>query len=218
MANRSKLKIGQQEFVVGTFQNNQMLYEFPMVLRFLEYQGKTLFGQNFRLHGADHRLIYKLTNYFIGDTKICEKLGLDLKKGILLIGPAGCGKTALMKLMRYLVPHKPGYAVIPCRNIVFGFSHLGHKIIEDYGNTKSYFFDDLGVEPSGKHFTTECNVMGELLISRYELFTATGIKTHITTNLTATVLENRYGDRVRSRMREMFNLISFQEGTEDERK
>ena len=71
---------------------------------------------------------------------------------------------------------------------------------------------------SGRHFTADCNVMGELLISRYELFPATGIKTHITTNLTATVLENRYGDRVRSRMREMFNLISFQEGTEDERK
>ncbi|WP_322348420.1 hypothetical protein [Marivirga arenosa] len=33
--------------------------------------------------------------------------------------------------------------------------------------------------------------------------------THATTNLIPTELENLYGNRVRSRMREMFNLIAF---------
>lgn len=33
--------------------------------------------------------------------------------------------------------------------------------------------------------------------------------THATTNLSASELEDYYGNRVRSRMREMFNLIAF---------
>ncbi|NEW80122.1 MAG: ATPase, partial [Gelidibacter sp.] len=42
-------------------------------------------------------------------------------------------------------------------------------------------------------------------------------KTHITTNLNAEELETRYGSRVRSRLREMFNLIGFDESTKDKR-
>ena len=122
-----------------------------------------------------------------------------------------------MKLIRYLIPHKPQYQVIPCRNVVFAFNHVGYKIIEDYGNKKSLCFDDLGVEPSGRYFATNCNVMGEVLISRYELFKRNKIKTHLTTNLSATELEKRYGNRVRSRMRELFNLVAFQESTRDKR-
>ncbi|NEW80482.1 MAG: ATPase, partial [Gelidibacter sp.] len=34
-------------------------------------------------------------------------------------------------------------------------------------------------------------------------------KTHITTNLNAEELETRYGSRVRSRLREMLNVVAF---------
>jgi DNA replication protein DnaC len=44
-----------------------------------------------------------------------------------------------------------------------------------------------------------------------------GIKTHITTNLNAAEIEERYGERVRSRMREQFNLISFNSSSKDKR-
>ena len=217
MRNPSRLKVGDQEFQVAKFKNNQLIYEFPMVLRFLEYQGKELFGKKFKLYEEDYGLIYKLTNYFIGDIRICSEMGMDLDKGILLSGPVGCGKTSLMKLMRHLIPHKPQYEVIHSRNVVFGFNHVGYKIIEDYGNKKSFCFDDLGVEPIGRHYASDCNVMGEVLISRYELFKKNKVKTHLTTNLSASELEKRYGDRVRSRMRELFNLIAFQDDSEDKR-
>jgi len=143
MRNPSRLKVGDQEFQVADFKNNQLIYEFPMVLRFLEYKGKQLFGKKFKLYENDYDLIYKLTNYFIGDVKICKEMGIDLDKGILLSGPVGCGKTSLMKLIRHLTPHKPSYEVIPSRNVVFAFNHIGYKIIEDYGSKKSYCFDDL---------------------------------------------------------------------------
>ena len=62
-----------------------------------------------------------------------------------------------------------------------------------------------------------CNVMGEVLLSRYDLFINHKVKTHITTNLNAQELEDRYGNRVRSRMREMMNLLAFDSSTIDKR-
>jgi DNA replication protein DnaC len=41
--------------------------------------------------------------------------------------------------------------------------------------------------------------------------------THITTNLSASELEEIYGNRIRSRMREMFNLVAFDRDTKDKR-
>jgi ABC-type bacteriocin/lantibiotic exporter with double-glycine peptidase domain len=40
--------------------------------------------------------------YFLDDQNTAAKLNIDLTKGILLSGPVGCGKTTLMKLMRYV--------------------------------------------------------------------------------------------------------------------
>ena len=38
--------------------------------------------------------------------------------------------------------------------------------------------DDLGVEPAGRFYGQDCNVMGEILLSRYELFLSHKIRTH----------------------------------------
>jgi DNA replication protein DnaC len=78
-------------------------------------------------------------------------------------------------------------------------------------------FDDLGAEQSLKYYGNECNVMGEILLSRYEYFVSHDMLTHITTNLSATEMEDLYGNRVRSRLREMFNLIAFGESAKDKR-
>ncbi len=80
-----------------------------------------------------------------------------------------------------------------------------------------YCFDDLGTENSLKYYGNECNVMAEVLLSRYELFIQKKMLTHLTTNLSATEIENLYGNRVRSRMREMFNLVSFGSQVKDKR-
>lgn len=80
-----------------------------------------------------------------------------------------------------------------------------------------YCFDDLGTEQQIKHFGNDCNVMAEILITRYEEFIANGSITHITTNLSASEIEKAYGNRVRSRLRQMFNLIAFDKEAKDKR-
>jgi hypothetical protein len=78
--------------------------------------------------------------------------------------------------------------------------------------------DDLGVEPMGRYYGQECNVIGEILLSRYELFLNHNVRTHASTNLIAEELEERYGNRVRSRMRKLFNLVDFDKNSADKRK
>jgi len=60
--------------------------------------------------------------------------------------------------------------------------------------------------------------MGEILLSRYDLFISKKVKTHLTTNLSASELEQHYGNRVRSRLRESFNLIAFNNNSKDKRR
>jgi hypothetical protein len=59
--------------------------------------------------------------------------------------------------------------------------------------------------------------MAEILLARYDLFISKKIITHITTNLYASEIETNYGNRVRSRLRSIVNLISFDKTTKDKR-
>ena len=118
--------------------------------------------------------------------------------------------------MKYLAPTEHKFFVKSCRDISFEFIQDGYEIIHKYSKgklyqseTKTICFDDLGTENNLKYFGNECNVMAEILLSRYDIFTTKKVQTHITTNLSASEIESHYGNRVRSRMREMINLIGF---------
>ncbi len=205
------------KFQLGASDNNMLDYDNNKLQEFLNIKGRMMFGKNFRLHKEDKAVLFVLCCYFIQDHNAGAIIGLDINKGLLISGPVGCGKTSLMKLMPYLGSHKIKYEMIPTRNIVNNFNAAGFEVLEKYKDTKDYCFDDLGLEPSGCHNTKDCNVMEEILLSRYDLFKTKNIKTHITTNLSADELEARYGSRVRSRLREMFNLISFDKASVDKR-
>ena len=218
MVNPCRLREGAVEYSIGKFDGRTVIYDFPKILIYLNAKGKLLFGKQFKIYEEDQDILLKLCHYYIRDFENCKKHGIDPDKGLLLSGPVGCGKTSLMKLLRHIVPHQRPYQIIPSRNVVFAFNHIGYRTIEDYGNGQFFCFDDLGVEPMGRHFGKDCNVLGEILLSRHELFQKRGIKTHATTNLNAQELEELYGNRVRSRMRELFNLVAFDGESGDKRK
>ena len=184
-------------------------------ISFLEKHGKELYGQNFKIIEQDFEIIHKLLVYFIGDNTEAAKYNLDLEKGILLTGPIGCGKTSLMNLMRFVPSPERNHIMKSCRDVSFEFMQEGYEVIWRYSRMsfnserpRTYCFDDLGAEQSLKYYGNECNVMGEILLSRYEYFVSHNMITHVTTNLSASEIENVYGNRVRSRLKEMFNLIS----------
>ena len=205
--------------------NSDSLLSFPKCIEWLEIKGKELFGKNFRIYKEDYPLIFKLLVYIAGDARNAERLGISLIRGILLSGPVGCGKSSLLTLLRGLQTKERRFIVKSCREVTFEFIQAGYSVIFNYSKysfndfePKTYLFDDLGAENNLKYFGNDCNVMAEILLSRYDLFISQNMITHVTTNLNSEEIEQMYGPRVRSRFREMFNLISFDDATKDRRK
>jgi len=195
----------------------------------IQTKGKEMFGEHFHIIPEDYEVVHKLLTWFLQNEKQAQQFGINLNKGILLTGPIGCGKTSLMSLMRVLVPQQQRFGIKSCREITFNFIKDGYDIIQRYSsyaynNTTNppqphtHCFDDLGAESTLKYYGNQCNVMGEILLSRYDHFINNHMVTHATTNLSASELEDYYGNRVRSRMREMFNLIAFDSSAKDKRK
>jgi len=199
-------------------------YDFDKCIESIEATGRKLYHPDFMVIAEDYEIIYKLLVYFLHDNAGADKFNISFRKGILLTGPVGCGKTTLMSILKLFQEPNERFIMKPCRDISFEFIREGYSVIHKYSKQsfkydipRSFCFDDLGTENSLKYYGNECNVMAEVLLSRYDLFVSHHMLTHITTNLNSSEIEEIYGTRIRSRLREQFNLIAFSESTKDKR-
>ncbi|MDF1548463.1 MAG: hypothetical protein P1P88_11620 [Bacteroidales bacterium] len=199
-------------------------FDFTYYLSIIEAKGQELYNPGFKLSPEDYEAIFKLLVYFLKDTVGAEKHNISLSKGILLSGPVGCGKTSLMRILHLILNSEERFAIKPCRDISFEFIQEGYSVIYRYSKQsfknlipRTFCFDDLGSENNLKYYGNDCNVMAEILLSRYDLFIFHGMLTHLTTNLNSGEIEDIYGLRLRSRLREQFNLIAFNAVAKDKR-
>jgi hypothetical protein len=142
----------------------------------------------------------------------------------ILPSPIGCRKTSIMHLIRPFTSNYSDYKIKPCRELSFEFAKNGFDSINKYtlkqnyqSRFAGYCFDDLGAEQQIKHFLNDCNVISEVLISRYEQFIENNSITHLTSNLAVSEIEMLHGNCMRSRMRNMFNPITFNINSNDKR-
>ena len=91
----------------------------------------------------------------------------------------------------------------------------GGEVLERYQKGR-WIYDDLGAETRVQHFGTVLEPMTEILLSRYE--EGMHASCLMTTNLGSDEIEERYGLRIRSRLREMMNLVAFGKDSGDKRK
>ena len=96
-------------------------FDFTKYLSFLETKGKELYHPTFKVSPDDYEIIFKLLIWFLKDTANAEKYDISFRKGILLSGPVGCGKTSLFNLIRLSLPQDQRYVVKSCREISFEF-------------------------------------------------------------------------------------------------
>jgi len=122
-----------------------------------------LYGPHFYLDEIDRPVVVRLLAYFLRDEALAEAEEMDLQKGILLIGKVGCGKTALLTLMRYWVRESLRARIVSSREIGFEFGRMGYDIIGKYTThaffpysrtPRVYCFDDLGMEPDINYWET----------------------------------------------------------------
>jgi hypothetical protein len=195
----------------------------------MEIHGQIMYGKHFRLYKEDKDVILQMYAYFTGDVDLCRHYKLDLRKGLFLSGKTGVGKTVHMKLVRQFMSFKERFKMKSCQQLALEYMDQGSQILTQYGrnyvdhvdnNTinQTYCFDDMGTEDEVKHYGTQTNVLGQIILMRYELFQGRQVLTHFTSNLTAPQIEKHYGERVRSRLREMCNWIEYKSTSLDKRK
>lgn len=151
-----------------------------------------------------------MTEYFSKNNKFTER-GYDHNKGLLVVGGVGTGKTEAFNVFRELFRASDRFfKVVSCRQVIREYTVDGAKTLNKYGSDskKTIYFDDLGLEEVNvKMYGNTANVMSEILLDRYDNFKRLGVKTFATSNLSADQFSEIYGERMRDRMREMFNYI-----------
>jgi len=169
------------------------------------------FGKKYKISEQNEKIV-KLLCYYFACSKKFEELKFiknpSLKKGIMLAGGCGCGKTTLMRFFQDNQIQR--YVMRTACDVSDQFAEDGSGIIKEY-NKYVYCFDDLGAEDVRKHFGDSANVMAKILYNRYER----GILTHVTTNLTANQIKSIYGERIASKSKGMFNIIEFPQDAKD---
>lgn len=151
------------------------------------------------------------------------------RRGWILTGPTGCGKTTAAEWCRWAANKgRQKQEWVQMRNVLDIYDDIydvmqreGH-MSEDkkaaYGLTRGeclhehsldLIIDDLGAEPRmAIHYGQRSCPLQEMLMRRYVAYPQA--KTYITTNLTMDEIAREYGDRVRSRLEEMCDVITLQ--------
>lgn len=157
-----------------------------------------------------HPKIVKHLAYYIGRH---PKFSGNLDKGILLTGPTGTGKTLMLNAVRLCMQyiHLQGFAIYTGKEIerMLLSNRTDDQDMLDIRLKYSCFgFDDLGEEHD--HVTvygSQINVGMDIITQRHIEYVNNGSITFVTTNLDRQALKSKYGNRIDSRIDEMFNTI-----------
>ena len=154
------------------------------------------------------------------------ELGIDPRKGILIRGNVGSGKSILFRTLRSCLI-KEEYSrffrkitFTTCESVSKQFMLGGDKFIDKYGKGAVKFeynkpvlsnvcFDDLGNEETKNHYGNYREVMKDIITERYDHYLDHNLITCFTTNLNMEEIEKRYDTRVKSRLEQMCNIIGI---------
>lgn len=162
---------------------------------------KTNYGK-FDFNESNRDCVKTICYFFANDERFETELGLSFNKGLLIMGRTGLGKTKTIEAI--------------CDNLIapisiFSMIDISERV-RDSGDvqlntSKIILLDDVGSEQEAvKHYGTPINWFKDF-IEVYYLNHKSFRKLIITTNCGGDELERKYGSRVRSRIREMFNII-----------
>jgi DNA replication protein DnaC len=198
--------------ICGISRINYPTYDIKVALHIIGSIGISI-APKFVLTLEAKELYVKLIQYFYSDVNFPG----ELKKGLMLQGPTGTGKTLAMKIMSiYLELERIGYImngiryrmnfdVVNVNDLVNGFLQHGFDGIQTYISRNVVCLDDIGIEiREVKHFGNNLDVISYIISERY----SKGKLTFATTNYPKDRLGSIYSDRIVSRIYEMLNFIT----------
>jgi len=167
----------------------------------------------FQIDKLNTSIIEYLANIAIGSAD---------RKGLIIRGEVGVGKTTLLKIwLKFrLTILAPNIAELPIRrddvndrvmkvsfldpiSLLSAFTKSGYGLFEEKTGD-ILVVDDLGISTDINHFGTIVNVLEQLILSRYNEFkNSPNLEFYGTTNLTSDQLTQLIGERAKSRLTEM---------------
>lgn len=174
------------------------------MLQLMKWTSKNELGRQFVINLDNTTLIKTLCFFLSNDERFEIELGHSFQKGLLIRGVAGIGKTHLVRCVaaNELNP----VHILSMLEICDQVKAEGEFIIE-LKNSKILYLDDVGTEEHiVNHFGTKINWFKNF-IEMYYLRNKIFNKLIISTNNSFSEIEEKYGFRVRSRVKDMFNII-----------
>jgi|GEM_PF-2205268 len=148
---------------------------------------------------------------------------LSLKKGVIVAGNIGAGKSTLMRVFEQANPaagmsfNFASYQQIELELLEAVAKKTGAKKALSKYCKRPYLIDDLGRENLGLHeYGMPFGFVEHIIEQRYHTGTPFH-QLHFTMNITTDQIRARYDARVYSRMAEMFNIIEFDVDAMDRR-
>jgi DNA replication protein DnaC len=181
----------------------------------------------FTLDDENRDQVTAFVAYFTGDVETAERYEMDLRKGIMIFGNPGSGKSMLFRILKACLSHDDYRRFFyskyftayntehPAKMFMkegdAGIEKFVKPIINGFNGpmANACLFDDLGAEEVKNNFGNKKEVMAEVILQRYDHLLESGLVTHFTTNLSPDEIEGRYSTRIRSRLKQMCNVLDL---------
>ncbi len=176
------------------------------MFKLMKWSSENQHGKPLIVNEHNKKLITTICYLLSSDERFETELGYSFKKGLLIRGVAGVGKTHIVKCLEdnELFPIRV-LSMIEITDMVkengeYEISMDGKKII---------YLDDVGTEePTVNHYGTKVSFFKNFIETVYlQNQHKTFSNILISTNHSFAELETKYGFRVRSRMKDMFNVV-----------
>lgn len=195
---KEKAEAEQKATAHRAFWNAKQFY------RYMQWNSDRL-GRALLVNDKTLPLIKTLCYFLSRDERFETELKFSFKKGLLLRGTSGLGKTHLVKCVadNELNPVK----MFPVLDVMEGVKQRGEFNIAPGATV---YIDDVGTETTPvKFYGTEINWVKDF-IEMYYTSNRPYPLLMMSTNLSFAEIETKYGYRVRSRLREMVNVVEVE--------
>lgn len=175
---------------------------------FMKWSASERFKKRLVVNDGNKQLITALCFFLSRDKRFEEQLGYSFEKGLLIRGTVGLGKTFLVQCLERneLNP----VLLLSMIDIADQVRLEGEYSIQK-GNNRIIYFDDVGSEEATvNHYGTKINYFKDFIEQTYlRNHFKTFNQLMISTNCSFDDIEQKYGMRARSRMKDMFNIVDI---------